>query len=59
MATYTEQQKKDWEAYERVRQRGRFNMFDPRAQQATGLNADRYAFVVSNYSELRKEVVGS
>ena len=43
----------DWRAYERVRAGGRFNMFDPRARRMSGLSADRYSFVMSNYSKLR------
>ena len=53
---YTPQQLKDWEAYERIRKGGRYNMFDPRARRLTGLSADRYSFVLQNYSELRAEL---
>ena len=42
----------DWRTYERVRARGRFNMFDPRARRETGLSAKRYSFVMQNYSQL-------
>ena len=42
--------------YEHVRVSGEYNMYDPRAQQASGLDDDEYMFVMKNYSELRKQV---
>lgn len=50
---FTATQIADWKAYERVRKGGRFNMFDPRARQATKLDGERYKFVMRNYSALR------
>lgn len=50
---FTAEQIKDWKAYEKVRRGGRFNMFDPRARRATGLSAERYSFVINNFSELK------
>lgn len=44
----------DWQDYEEVRQGGKWNMFDPRARQATGLSGERYSFVMHNYSALKK-----
>ena len=44
-------------AYEKVRTRGRFNMFDPRARRETGLSADRYSFVMKHYTELRDAII--
>lgn len=51
---FTEQDLKDWRAYERVRKGGRYNMFDPRARRATGLDSDRYSFVMKNFTELKE-----
>jgi hypothetical protein len=42
-----------YRAYERVRASSRFNMYDPRAQQAAGLRQDEYVFVMSNYEALK------
>lgn len=51
---FSEQQIKNWRAYERVRIGGRFNMFDPKARRATGLSGEDYSFVMRNYSELKE-----
>lgn len=51
--TFTKEQLSDWRAYERVRKSGRYNMFDPRARQATGLDKEDYVFVMQNFSELK------
>ena len=52
--TFSEQQIKDWRAYERVRKGGRYNMItDPRANRATKLLHDQYLFVLQNYEALR------
>lgn len=45
---------KDWKAYERVRASGAYNMYDPRARQATGLSDERYSFVMKNFVELKE-----
>jgi hypothetical protein len=50
---FTKQQIKDWRAFERVRSGGRFNMFDPRARQSTGLGGEEYAFCMEHYSALK------
>lgn len=42
-------------AYDRVRRSGEFNMFDPRARQATDLTKDEWIFVMKNYDALRKQ----
>ena len=42
----------DFRAYERVRVLGFFNMFDPRAESASGLDKDTYIGVLSNYEAL-------
>ena len=54
--TFTPQDIADWKAYERVRERGAYNMFDPRARRATGLSGERYSFVMRHYSALRAEL---
>lgn len=42
----------EFQSYENVRSRGRFNMFDPRARQATGLSKEKYLYIIENYSDL-------
>lgn len=42
-------------AYEKVRQSGEYNMFDWRAQEASGLDRDDYMFVMKNYSALKEQ----
>lgn len=42
----------DFRSYERVRVLGFFNMFDPRAESASGLDKDTYLGVLSNYNAL-------
>jgi hypothetical protein len=44
--------KEQFQAYEKVRVRGRWNMYDPRAQRATGLTDKEYMAVLSNYEAL-------
>lgn len=50
---FTEQQLKNYRAYEKVRFGGRYNMFHPHARMLSGLEKEDYLFVMSNYSELR------
>lgn len=45
----------DWKIFEKVRAGGRFNMFDPRARRETGLDRERYSYVLYNYSTLKTE----
>lgn len=52
---FTEQQLQDWERFEKVRSSNRYNMITPQARQATGLNDDRYMFVLNNYANLRTQ----
>jgi len=54
MTKFTKRQISDWEIYEKVRQGGRFNMFDPNARRLTGLSRERYMFALENYSELKE-----
>ena len=57
MTLFTEKQLKQYAAYERVRQSGGYNMFDPRARQETGLTKEDYAFVMDNFTALRDAFV--
>ena len=52
MTKFTQQQIEDFKTYDEVRQEGRYNMMSPQAQQLTGLDRDRYMFVLRNYVEL-------
>ena len=49
---FTEEQIRNWRAYERVRTGGKYNMFDNRAIKSSGLTRPDYLFVMENYSEL-------
>ena len=42
----------DFKAYERVRVSGKYNMWDMRAESASGLNAATYLGVLGNYEAL-------
>jgi len=53
---FTAKQLQDFQAYRKVQMGGKWNMFDPRAFQATGLSESKYMFVMRNYSALQKEV---
>lgn len=50
---FTEQQIKDFRAFDKVRLGGRYNMFDPNARRATGLSPDEYSFVCKHFSALK------
>lgn len=52
---FTPKQLDNWRAYERVRKRGRWNMYDPRARYAARLSAAEYAFVMDNFTELKEK----
>ena len=49
---FTNQQLQNFKKYVRVQMGGRYNMFDPRARAATGMDEDEYIFVMDNYSAL-------
>lgn len=53
-AQFTDQQLSNFHRYEQVRQGSRFNMFDPRARQLTGMERDEYLFVMENYVALEQ-----
>lgn len=44
--------RKQFQAYERVRRSGRYNMFDPRARRETGLSGETYSAIVKCYRQL-------
>mgnify|MGYP000070023248 CR=1 FL=1 len=56
---FTPEQLENWRSYEDIRSGGEYNMFDWRAEEATGLSHDEYMFTMKNYTELMKEVNGS
>ena len=41
-----------FKAYERVRVRGLWNMFDPNAQRASGLDSETYSAIMRHYGQL-------
>jgi len=54
MAEFTQEDIDDWKRYEKVRRKGKWNMFDPGAQRATGLTSERYMFCLKNYTDLKE-----
>ena len=50
--------KNDFDAFENVRTSGAWNMFDPRAIEASGLERKVYLAVMSEYSELKEKYYG-
>ena len=51
---FTNQQLQNFKKYVRVQMGGRYNMFDPRAMAATGMDKDEYIFVMENYDKLKE-----
>jgi len=51
---FTPQHIANFKQYLRVQERGRYNMFDPRAREATGLSATDYVFILRHYEALAK-----
>lgn len=51
---FTNQQLQNFKKYFGVQMGGRYNMFDPRARAATGMDKDEYIFVMENYSALKE-----
>jgi len=49
---FTVDQIANFKAYRKVQMGGRYNMFDRRAIDATGLSKDEYMFVMNNYGQL-------
>ena len=50
--------KDDFDAYDDIRTYGAWNMFDPRAIEASGLERKVYLAVMSEYSELKEKYYG-
>lgn len=57
-ATFTAQQLADWKVYEKFRQSGRWSICDLRARKESGLDNERYEFMIQNYSELQAAAQG-
>tara|TARA_R100001594_G_scaffold106332_1_gene140805 strand:+ start:1712 stop:1888 length:177 start_codon:yes stop_codon:yes gene_type:complete len=45
----------EWQSYLRVQKSGRFNMLDPQAISATGLDKKSYFEIIKNYDEFVRE----
>jgi hypothetical protein len=50
--------KEEFERYERVRERGRFNMLSAEARTLTGLSEEKYREIINNYSDLADKFIG-
>ena len=50
--TFTDQQLHDFKAYVRVQNSNCYNMLDPAALRATGLDKESYFFILKNYFDL-------
>lgn len=57
--SFTPEQLEHYVAYEQIKLSGEYNMFDPRAAQATGLSRYEYLFVMDHYDGLRKQYEAS
>ena len=51
--SFTKMEIGNWRAFERVRKGGRWNMFDPQARIASGLDDDEYVFCMNNFFSLK------
>lgn len=56
MEKFTEQQIKNWKAFEKVRQSGKYNMFG--ARHVVGLSMEDYSFVMHNFEALKAQAEG-
>lgn len=50
---YSENQIRNWEEFETIRQSGVFNMFDSRARGATLMSKSEWLFCMDHYDALR------
>ena len=50
--------KDDFDAFEQIRTYGAWNMFDPRAIEASGLDRKIYLDIMSEYSKLKEKYYG-
>lgn len=53
---FIQEQLADFKAFKAVQESGEFNMFDPRARAASGLDRAEFRFVLKNYDDLKKAV---
>ena len=53
---HTTQQLDHWRSYERVRQKGRYNMLDQNARLLTGLTAEEYSYCMTHYTALKAQI---
>ena len=44
--------------YKAVQESGAYNMFDPRAKEASGLDNETYIEIIRNYEELEEKYEG-
>lgn len=51
---YSQKQIENWQVYERIRQGGRFNMFDPRARSMSTMSVDEWVYCMDHYDGLKK-----
>lgn len=54
MKAFTRRQIADWRAFEKVRQRGAWNMFSREAREAAGLRREECLFVMRHYTALKE-----
>ena len=47
--------KEDWDAYLRVQKSGKYNMYDPKALMASGLDKSTYMTIIHNYEKLAEQ----
>ena len=52
---FTQQQINNWKDYERIRQRGRYNMFDPRARRLSTMSVGEWGFCMDHYEALKAQ----
>jgi hypothetical protein len=52
---FTLEQMMAFRSFVKVQKSGRYNMFDPRARQATGLSKEAFCFVMDNYDAMEEQ----
>ena len=55
---FTENEIAHFNAFEKVRKVGKYNMLSHLARGASGLNKEAYRFVMSNYDALKAQAMG-
>lgn len=50
--------KDEYDAYERVRKLGKYDMLDTRALQTSGLGYDTYKYIMENYEDISIKLKG-